>query len=1099
MANPTAEEQFLLELINEARLNPLANAARYISSYSPLTSSDGDIQTALTYFGVSGTALQSAYAALTAVNPVAWNSALNEAAATHSQAMIAAGVQSHQVAGEEALGPRIANAGYSYNTAGENIYAYSSGGLYAHAGFMVDWGAGPNGMQSPAGHRNNIMNAAFTEVGIDVTLESSTSNPLGPQVVTQDFGARANKFFLLGVAYNDTDGNKVYSVGEGVAGLVVSNADGVSFTTDAAGGYTVDMVTGKTFTLSGGGLSSAVTVTTLVNTANIKLDVVNGNTLLTSGSITIDSAVIAEIRGLGVRGLALTAGAGNQRIVGTDGSDVISGGAGNDVITPGKGDDTVDGGVGTDVVVYTGASSLYTVGGASGGLWTVTGNGVGADVLANVEVLRFSNGDFTYNRSIGQLVAYTGTPIGNTAPTVSVTTQAVTTSANTAKTVTVAASDPDGDALSFVAGTAAHGTITGGSGGVFTYTPHTAYTGPDKFTVTVNDGRGGTASQVVNITVNPIVVNAPPVVSATAPVVTTANTAKTVTITATDPDGDALTYTAGTALHGTVTGGSGGVFTYTPTTAYTGPDSFTVTVNDGKGHLVLQSVAITVNPIVTGNVAPTVATTQSVSTGQNTAKTVTVAASDPDGDTLTFSATAAAHGSVTGGSGGVFTYTPTAGYTGSDSFTVAVNDGHGHTVNQTVSVAISAPSGGGSSTPTFRLFTADGFAGEIGGAGRVLGSNGSEDIKLIATELGDITFDTSFNRGNDLVRFSGNASTYQIAKLNSAAVITDGTHSYTVPFGDIGTEIAFADGVRTLTFNVASGQLLIGNQVVGTAAAAIVAPSEGPGTAIEQLPAAIGLVYLGSGADVALGGKYSVIGTSGNEDVTYKYGDISLDASFNRGGDSLILPTGAANFSAYIVGSTVVLKSVLGSITVPWGDAGMALNFNGDIRSLHYDVATQKLLIGTQEITGTTANAATVLSGSAGGGGTGGGGTGGGGTGGGSELSADVGNPSAPVTLTLEGTKAYTLNDNAGTSNFAYVKGFNLGDVVHVTNATSFDYNFTTIDADRDGRYNDLEISFNDGANVNYMVLLDAISGSPAVFNEATAENAFGGNFITFG
>ena len=68
MANPTAEEQFLLELINEARLNPLANAARYISSYSPLTSSDGDIQTALTYFGVSGTALQSAYAALTAVN-----------------------------------------------------------------------------------------------------------------------------------------------------------------------------------------------------------------------------------------------------------------------------------------------------------------------------------------------------------------------------------------------------------------------------------------------------------------------------------------------------------------------------------------------------------------------------------------------------------------------------------------------------------------------------------------------------------------------------------------------------------------------------------------------------------------------------------------------------------------------------------------------------------------------------------------------------------------------------------------------------------------------------------------------------------------------
>jgi uncharacterized protein YkwD len=158
MANPTAEEQYLLELINEARLNPLANAARYINSYSPLTSYDPDIQYAMTYFGVSGTALLSAYNALTSVAPVAWNSSLNDAAAAHSAAQISAGIQSHQVAGEEGLGTRLTNAGYSYVAAAENVYAYSTGLLYAHAGFMVDWGTGTNGMQDPAGHRVNIMN-----------------------------------------------------------------------------------------------------------------------------------------------------------------------------------------------------------------------------------------------------------------------------------------------------------------------------------------------------------------------------------------------------------------------------------------------------------------------------------------------------------------------------------------------------------------------------------------------------------------------------------------------------------------------------------------------------------------------------------------------------------------------------------------------------------------------------------------------------------------------------------------------------------------------------------------------------------------------------
>jgi uncharacterized protein YkwD len=174
MATPTAEEQYFLELINEARLDPMGNAARYIASYSPLVSADPDIQNALSFFGVDGAALKAAYQALTPVGPLAWNDALGTSAEQHSAAMIAADEQSHQLPGEAGIGTRITNAGYTgWNIWAENIYAFSDSALFGHAGFMVDWGNGPGGMQSPAGHRNDIMNGSLREVGIDVTLESN--------------------------------------------------------------------------------------------------------------------------------------------------------------------------------------------------------------------------------------------------------------------------------------------------------------------------------------------------------------------------------------------------------------------------------------------------------------------------------------------------------------------------------------------------------------------------------------------------------------------------------------------------------------------------------------------------------------------------------------------------------------------------------------------------------------------------------------------------------------------------------------------------------------------------------------------------------------
>jgi YD repeat-containing protein len=61
---------------------------------------------------------------------------------------------------------------------------------------------------------------------------------------------------------------------------------------------------------------------------------------------------------------------------------------------------------------------------------------------------------------------------------------------------------------------------------------------------------------------------------------------------------------------------------------------------------------------------------------------------DPDGDGLTVAATTnGAHGTVTSTTTSV-TYTPATGYTGSDSFTYTISDGHGGTAVGTVNVAV---------------------------------------------------------------------------------------------------------------------------------------------------------------------------------------------------------------------------------------------------------------------------------------------------------------------------------------------------------------------------------------------------------------------------
>jgi hypothetical protein len=98
---------------------------------------------------------------------------------------------------------------------------------------------------------------------------------------------------------------------------------------------------------------------------------------------------------------------------------------------------------------------------------------------------------------------------------------------------------------------------------------------------------------------------------------------------------------------------------------------------------------------------PPVARPDKASTPLNTPITLHVTSndSDPEGDSLTVTVgTQPLHGTVTcGGSTGSCTYTPAAGFTGTDSYTYTVRDGHGGTATATVTITV--PNGAPTANP----------------------------------------------------------------------------------------------------------------------------------------------------------------------------------------------------------------------------------------------------------------------------------------------------------------------------------------------------------------------------------------------------------------
>lgn len=271
LSGPTAEQQYMLQLLNLVRTQPAVGVNKILSSF------DSNTQNTLKYYNVNLQNVKNLIASTPAQPPLAWSNALGGAAQNHSQDMSNTGVQSHT--GSDGSSPQIRmdQAGYANRTSsGEDAYAYASSVDESMQAFLIDWGVADNG------HRNNIIqpnvpnNQAYRDAGIGIV--NSPRAGFGPKVVTVDFGAQQNEAAeLLGVAYNDPKHTGFYSLGSGQAGVTITatnlaTGQTASAVSETAGGYQIPLTPGNynvTATLNGQVVRSQ---TVAIGSVNVEVD-----------------------------------------------------------------------------------------------------------------------------------------------------------------------------------------------------------------------------------------------------------------------------------------------------------------------------------------------------------------------------------------------------------------------------------------------------------------------------------------------------------------------------------------------------------------------------------------------------------------------------------------------------------------------------------------------------------------------------------------------------------------------------------------------------------------------------------------------------------
>ncbi len=237
---------------------------------------------------------------------------------------------------------------------------------------------------------------------------------------------------------------------------------------------------------------------------------------------------------------------------------------------------------------------------------------------------------------------------------------------------TATATDTDGDALTFSLDQASidKGMTIDASTGLFSWTPTASDVGANEVTLTVND-LAASDSETFTITVEP---NEVPVLEAIGAQTATAGEVLSFTATATDEEGDALTFRLDqiSVAKGMTIDATTGEFTWTPAASDVGENEVTLSVSDAAAS---DSETFTIT--VEENESPVLAAIGGKTVTEGEVLSFTATATDAEGDALTFSLDQASvdRGMTINATTGAFSWTPATSDLGTNEVTLSVSDG----------------------------------------------------------------------------------------------------------------------------------------------------------------------------------------------------------------------------------------------------------------------------------------------------------------------------------------------------------------------------------------------------------------------------------------
>jgi predicted secreted protein len=274
----------------------------------------------------------------------------------------------------------------------------------------------------------------------------------------------------------------------------------------------------------------------------------------------------------------------------------------------------------------------------------------------------------------------------NAAPSVaSISANPQTISPGQTSTLSVSASDPDGDSLDYQWSVTGNWSVSG-SGASATVTAPSDYGTTGVITVKVTDGFGGSATGTTTLSTRD---NGAPIIgslSPNPPTVAPEGTTRVV-VDARDPNGDPLNYNWSLPSGWTRKSGSNPApneLVLQAPNAYGQQQPVGVTVDDGQGGSAQASTVVSTEANLDPSVASLSANPQTISPGQTSS--ITVTASDPNGDSLSYQWSATGSWSVSG-SGASATVTAPSDYGQTGVVTVKVTDGAGGSATGTITLS----------------------------------------------------------------------------------------------------------------------------------------------------------------------------------------------------------------------------------------------------------------------------------------------------------------------------------------------------------------------------------------------------------------------------